>query len=98
MKEHPTWKVKILTLGKTAVEVKAEDAVAAVNAVVTDLAKRVGERVDIMARRLDRTAEVKGETGPAMTISVTEACPALTSLEEDIAEGIAQELSSRSEM
>lgn len=93
MSDSPKWKVKIPTLGKTPTEVEAETPLEAVNVLVSGLAKRVGERVDIMARRLDRMAEVKGETGPAVMISLEEACPRLTSFEEEISEGMAEALS-----
>lgn len=95
MSEKLTWKVRMATLGKAPIEVEAEDATAAVNAVVTAYARRAGDTVESMARRLDKIAEVWTGKGAPMRISVLAACPpepVATSLETEVAEGIAEAL------
>ena len=91
MSEKLTWKVRMPTLGKAPLEVEAEDATAAVNAIVGDYARRAGDTIDTMARRLDKTAEVWTGKGAPMKVSVLEACPPPpTTLEDDVAAGIAE--------
>lgn len=92
--EKSEWRVRMPILGKAHITVEAETPEEAVHAVVLDHAKRAGEPVHIMARRLDKIAEVKGETGPARLINVVDCCPAPEKgLEEEIYEGLKAEIS-----
>lgn len=75
MSELEKFQVKILGIGKAATDVQAEDHNDAVLRVVSAFAKRVGESPHMMAFRLDKMADVKGPTGPWVSINVLSCCP-----------------------
>lgn len=90
------YQVRILSTGKAATEVEADDAREAVGKVVTDFARRAGESAHMMARRLDKVAEVRVGKGAPMFINIIETCPEpAKGMEADLADEIAQVLASQ---
>lgn len=87
------FQVKILTIGKAATEIEAENAEDAVRQVVEDYGKRAGEPAHMMARRLDKMAEVKQGKGAPRYINIIEVClEPPKGMEAELADEIAEVL------
>lgn len=95
MTQKDKFQVRIPVLGKAAQTVEAEDHSDAVWRVVEDLGRRIGEPPHITAGRLDRLANVKGPTGPAVDLVVMDCVPdTYMSVEEnELAQEVADALS-----